>query len=157
MTNKKDIEMRVNLDISMSEARLIKDSLELLARLHMGQFDLIEQEVTHSNPELIKNHAFKEQLEALEQLSGLRNKGIRSQDISPRSKSAWDMHQFLRQVLGYLKNPSGGIQTTYDMPMVTHPETSITISLPISIRERKSPLKAQQELINKIKLNSNME
>ena len=149
--------MRVNLDLSINEAQMIRDSLELLARLHMGQFDLIEQEAMHSNPDVMRNEVFREAIKTLEQTSGLRNTGIMSQNISPRSKSAWDMHQFLRQALGYLSNPAGGIQTTYDTPMVTHPDTSIAISLPVSTIGRKNPLEAQQALINKIKLSGTKE
>jgi hypothetical protein len=141
---------RIIMEMSVDEAEIVRDSLEIMARIHMGQLDLVEMEIYRSNPDAIKNNEIKALFSQIEDLSGLKNNGIRSTNIANSARSAWDIHQFMRQTIGYIKNKLGGFQTTYDRPMITNPDTTIVMSTK-DCEQIKNVSKEQENLVAQLK------
>lgn len=122
-----DSSVRVHLDLSFEEAQIVSEAMELIARIQMGQLDKIENEFTSSPRIEIGSARFdnvRAKLEELSNVSGLQNLGILHKDVPEHARIAWDMHQVVRRVLAYHRQPEGGLETHFDPPMLTSKRSS---------------------------------
>ena len=119
--------MRVNVDMSVEQARVIIKALDLLSRLHMGQMDEVELfyrwagipmnrpipcEKVRQLCSMIKSQVFPE-------LTSGGYYAISSSKISEEARVAYDLIQALRYPIAWEENPKGDITVNYDMPTQT--------------------------------------
>lgn len=109
------------LTLTEGQARILRDACELLARVHMGQFrHVVDEVVLHRE----NWHALKPAHEIADQLERvLFPRGIKSADIQDRSRVAWDLYQIVREAIAWANVPPGAprpsMQVQYDRPMHT--------------------------------------
>lgn len=121
---------KVTLEITDAQALVLRDALELLARVQMGQMGAVVDEVVCWRPD--GAYSTKPIAEAREAADALRdalmpdNLGIQSTQIPERARIAWDMYQSVRYSLAWSSVPEGAPrpswQVQYDEPMKTSAE-----------------------------------
>lgn len=112
------------LTLTDGQALVLRDACELLARVHMGQFGhVVDEVVLHREnwrDALKPAHEIADQLERVLFPRGL---GIKSADIQDRSRVAWDLYQVVRGAIAWADVPPGAprpsMQVQYDRPMHT--------------------------------------
>ncbi len=120
----------IKISLSIAEAEVLRDAVEILARIHMGQFDVVEHEIWNGIQDRAVSEVsaeIREHIEGLAKASGLSGKGIRS--TPERAKMAWDAHQVLRNLLAYHKKPEGGMETCYTAPVFVSPASKIQATI----------------------------
>jgi hypothetical protein len=92
------------------QAYVLRESLELLSRLHIGQFHFaIEGRATRASPEGAElYHAW------LHRCAG--SLGIHNPQVSDEARTAWDLYQVIRHHYAWLRNPQGDITVDLDTP-----------------------------------------
>jgi hypothetical protein len=105
-TNLDGVPVRLEND----QAYVLRESLELLSRLHIGQFHFaIEGRATRASPEGAElYHAW------LHRCAGLL--GIHNAQVSDEARIAWDLYQVIRHHYAWLRNPQGDITVDFDTP-----------------------------------------
>lgn len=123
------------LELTEKQANVIREGMELLARLGMGQIDHLNNvwflnergfkndQVDHKGKEdafqNVKNIYFPE-------LYGHQYHGMTSEKVDETAKMAWDIYQVIRHVVSWHNHPNGGITVNFDEPFKVSEE-----SLPI--------------------------
>lgn len=112
------------LTLTEGQALVLRDACELLARVHMGQFDSVVDEVvlhrTGWTDIIWKAREIASELERAVFPHGL---SISSADIPDRSRVAWDLYQVVRGAIAWADVPPGvprpSWHVQYDDPMHT--------------------------------------
>lgn len=95
-------EARIKLDMSLQQATILSEALEIVSRLHSGQLDVLNQ--TGARCSLTRSSELTQEL--YDNLHGGHYHGIRSQEISDKARVLWDMHQVMRHHLAWRDQPN---------------------------------------------------
>ncbi len=114
----------VTLTMSMDQARLLSQTVDIVTRLHLNQFSVLS-DVCHREGQPFPDH---EKLQDIEwelkqlfspELSHNSYWGIYNTQISNDARTLFDMKQQIRNALAWYKNPLGGWTVNYDEFMAT--------------------------------------
>ena len=103
----------VTLTMSMDQARLLSQTVDIVTRLHLNQFSVLS-DVCHREGQPFPDH---EKLQDIEwelkqlfspELSHNSYWGIYNTQISNDARTLFDMKQQIRNALAWYKNPLGG-------------------------------------------------
>ena len=126
MSNKTS-EPTVTITMTMDQARLLSQTVDIVCRLHLNQFNVIK-DVCHRKGQPFPDH---EKLEDIEwqlkqlfspELSHNSYWGIYNTQISNDARTLFDMKQQIRNQLAWYSNPLGGRTVDYDEFMATDNE-----------------------------------
>lgn len=141
---------KVTITLSVEQAYSLMNAVEFYARIHIGQFDFIDTDLSMANDCNGKERGFwrdqnkRETLRwhlnearsitfpELEDVGKNGSHGIFSDQIAPRAHDAWDIYQVVRHALAIHRdpNPKGWGGVAYDKPMSvseTNPLPTVTI------------------------------
>src|SRR5574343_300603 len=136
MVDKQIPEPTITITMSMDQARLLSQTVDIVCRLHLNQFNVIK-DVCHRegqpSPDHDKLQDIEWQLKQLfsPELSHNSYWGIYNTQISNDARTLFDMKQQIRNALAWYKNPLGGGWTVdYDEFMATDNENEpITVTI----------------------------
>lgn len=112
------------LTLTPEQAAVVQMACEMLARMEIGQFNIISEQLLDVSAMDIDEYCFRRDManKALE-LSACLIYGQNSYgkpDISIKSDlhhRAWNVYQVLRYTRSWHENPKGGFTVNYDKPM----------------------------------------
>ena len=120
-------EPTVTITMTMDQARLLTQTVDIVCRLHLNQFDVIK-DVCHRKdqpfPDYDKMQDIEWELKQMfsPELSHNSYWGIYNAQISNDARTLWDMKQKIRNALAWYRNPLGGWSVDYDEFMQTDQE-----------------------------------
>ncbi|WCK57101.1 hypothetical protein PP175_28340 (plasmid) [Aneurinibacillus sp. Ricciae_BoGa-3] len=116
--------MRVQMEMSERQAKIMIEALDLLSRIGTGQVDAIEQMLFKMGimPDMQKRNEAEDALKQLKSayfpaLQGNASYGIFNEQTPDESKVSWDMIQVARNKIAWHKNPKGGFTVDFNTPM----------------------------------------
>ena len=128
-------EPTITITMSMDQARLLSQTVDIVCRLHLNQFNVIK-DVCHREGQPFPDH---EKLQDIEwqlkqlfspELSHNSYWGIYNTQISNDARTLFDMKQQIRNQLAWYSNPLGGWTVDYDEFMATDNENElITVTI----------------------------
>ena len=135
MTNSSIDDPTVTITMSMDQARLLSQTVDIVCRLHLNQFNVIK-DVCHRKCQPFPDH---EKLQDIEwqlkqlfspELSHNSYWGIYNTQISNDARTLFDMKQQIRNQLAWYSNPLDGWTVDYDEFMATDNENEpITVTI----------------------------
>jgi len=117
-------EPTVTITMSMDQARLLSQAVDIVTRLHLNQFDVIK-DVCHRRGQPFPDYNEMRDIELhLKQIFSPELDlnaywGIYNTQISNDARTLWDMKQKIRNQLAWYSNPLGGWTVDYDEFMAT--------------------------------------
>lgn len=111
--------MKYLLEINEEHAKVIIEALDVFSRIHMGQLNIIAEQLNFSNffnKTNIHNTDFRKKIDELKAIIGLSSSGhlgIRSEVVHEDAKVAYDIQQIIRHKLAWDKNPQGGYSVDF--------------------------------------------
>lgn len=147
--------------LSEQQAKAYCIALEIFARLHLFQFDVIPEQFRHGDMKPVRRQGdpeitpanrmlLVEQLEALAAqmkravgLSPSSSLGVASDAVAEVGKHAWDGYQALRRALAFQRQPEGGFTVEFDTPLRTANE-------PVPVIRVVGPMEARPPVIREI-------
>lgn len=119
----KKSEERYILTLTPKQAIIVEQALELLARLHIGQFECITEmllDVLRDADGYYRRRDMANDLLRLAAIEIFGRSAYNSPDIKERDETherAWLIYSTLRYTRSWHKNPKGGITVNYDKPL----------------------------------------
>ena len=112
----------VQVTMTPEQARLAVTALDLFARVHIGQFNIIQEQFWNKLPDSDASRACEDALYTARQLcfpelkhpnhshgiSGCPTRG---------GKIAWDLQQVIRRAEAFGRMPEGGMTVNFDSPL----------------------------------------
>lgn len=118
--NKNKKETKVQVELSLKQANIIQEALDLYSRLGIGQFNSIKSVpiAGEGNPDYYELEDIFNQLHNLycPELQG-GYYGIFNEKTPQQSKIAWDIQQVLRHDISWYLHPEGDITVNFDKPL----------------------------------------
>ena len=128
-------EPTITITMSMDQARLLSQTVDIVTRLHLNQFNVLS-DVCHRKGQPFPDH---EKLQDIEwqlkqlfspELSHNSYWGIYNTQISNDARTLFDMKQQIRNALAWYRNPLGGRIVDFDEFMATDNENEpITVTI----------------------------
>ena len=128
-------EPTITITMSMDQARLLSQTVDIVCRLHLNQFNVLS-DVCHRKGQPFPDH---EKLQDIEwqlkqlfspELSHNSYWGIYNTQISNDARTLFDMKQQIRNALAWYSNPLGGRTVDFDEFMATDAENEpITVTI----------------------------
>lgn len=114
--------MKITIEVDEEQAKVIINSLELMARISMGQFEGVYITLWLNGSGVKNSQEVREMLKQLKRiifpdLSETSYYGILSKEASEPAKIAWDMYQVIRNKMSWAKHPEGGHTVDFNEPM----------------------------------------
>ncbi len=110
----------IRVTLTPEQARVVVTALDVLARIHIGQFHTIREQFFCQDIDVGKIEALMEEVKVsiFPDLTGgpSHSYGI-SSCPSERGKIAWDVLQAIRHCEAYARHPEGGITVDFNTPM----------------------------------------
>lgn len=116
-------EERYILTLTPEQEIIVEQALELLARLHIGQFERITEQLLDLRLDVDDYYKRREMANDLLRLAAIEIFGrsaYNGPDIKERGEiheRAWLIYSTLRYTRSWHENPKGGITVNYDKPM----------------------------------------
>lgn len=121
---------RYQVELSEEQVELISKACEMVARIHMGQLDMVADVVTARTP-TERFIELKDRLLEIEPLiTGMHKHayyGIRSDQIEDKARQAFDLYQTFRHRMAWDRTPEGGMFTQFDEPFHLSTQQSLPI------------------------------
>ena len=112
---------RYILTLTPEQERIVEQALELLARLHIGQFERIAELLCDPrDTDYCQRSDLARDLLRLAALVVFGRSACNYPDIKAKSKgheSAWTIYSVLRYTRSWNENPEGGFTVNYDKPL----------------------------------------
>jgi hypothetical protein len=108
------------IQLAAAEARLLKSALDLLCRLHLGQYWILEETTMWNDAPGERRMAARDILtkagNAATGLPGHASWGINNRKVDDEARVAWDLTKVIRHRLAWDAEPQGGIYVDFDKP-----------------------------------------
>lgn len=117
--------MKYKITLNESQAHIICNAVELLARIGIGQIEAIHMHMWHFD----RSAEFHKRIgEFREAVTGSRDGfGIHQAKVPGYFRDSWDIMQVIRHRLAWDKHPGGGMTVNFDTPMKSGKEDLPTI------------------------------
>jgi hypothetical protein len=112
------------LEINEEHAKVIIEALDVFSRIHMGQLDIVAEQLNFSdffNKTNVYDTGFKLKIDELKTMIGLcgnSHLGIRNKMVHEYAKIAFDIQQVIRHRLAWTKHPQGGTTVDFSKPLI---------------------------------------
>ncbi len=117
----KEPEERYLLTLTSKQEYIVEQALELLARLHIGQFERVAELLCDPrDKDYCKRRDLARDLLRLVAIVVFGRSACNYPDIKEKSKeheSAWTIYSVLRYTRSWHENPEGGFTVNYDEPI----------------------------------------
>lgn len=117
----KNPEERYVLTLTPEQEYIVEQALELLARLHIGQFESIAELLCDPrDKDYCKRRDLARDLFRLAAIVVFGRSAYNYPDVKEKSKEheqAWTIYSVLRYTRSWHENPRGGITVNYDEPL----------------------------------------
>lgn len=114
-------EERYVLTLTPEQEYIVEQALELLARLHIGQFERIAELLCDPrDTDYCKRRDLARDLLRLAAIVVFGRSAYNYPDVKERSQEheqAWTIYSVLRYTRSWYENPKGGITVNYDEPL----------------------------------------
>ena len=112
---------RYILTLTPEQERIVEQALELLARLHIGQFERVAELLCDPrDTDYCKRRDLARDLLRLAAIVVFGRSAYNYPDVKERSQEheqAWTIYSVLRYTRSWHENPKGGITVNYDEPL----------------------------------------
>ena len=112
---------RYILTLTPDQERIVEQALELLARLHIGQFERVAELLCDPrDTDYCKRRDLARDLLRLAAIVVFGRSAYNYPDVKERSQEheqAWTIYSVLRYTRSWHENPKGGITVNYDEPL----------------------------------------
>lgn len=135
---------KITLELNEKQALVIKEAVELLSRLGMGQMNALDN-VGFLNERRFKNKnidytdkekaIFELKKVYFPELYGHQYWGMTNEQTHEDAKIAWDINQVIRHAVSWHNHPKGGITVSFDLPMKVSGEELATCKYKDSQKE----------------------
>lgn len=140
MSQKEDFFIQVTLN--PEQARVVVNALDVLSRIHIGQFNIVREEFMGDFDYGIVNRLlFEARRLIFPELDGGEGHSYGISGCPTRKgKVAWDVLQVIRQTVAIASNPEGGYTVDFSDPMFVSDSEPRPTAKPINILDRLSDL-----------------
>jgi len=141
MSQREDFFVQVTL--SPEQARVVVNALDVLSRIHIGQFNIVREEFLDRDfdSDAVNRLLFAARHLVFPELGGGEgySYGIRGCP-SRKGKVAWDVLQVIRQVEAFARRPEGGYTVSFNDPMFVSDSEPRPTAKAVNILDRLSDL-----------------
>jgi len=121
------------LELTETQALLVRDALDLYARIGLGQFEAVCDVFGRSDEMLAGIHIAKKACG----FPASGSHGLHNAKVHDRFRQAWDICQVVRNKVAWERKPEGGLEVQFYKPHQTSDSEGLPICLSKDFPDRK--------------------
>ena len=133
----------IQVTLTPEQAGIVVDALDLLSRIHMGQFHTVSEQFWDKLPDReavvrMEEALFKARKEAFPEIEGGANHShsMSSLGVAEAGKVSWDILQVISNASAFAGNPEGGHTVDFNDPMFVSKSVPRPVANSVSILDR---------------------